>query len=199
MKTLIDSRYVRVTTVLSPFSGMDKVNPEVLLNACIRGTKVHLICDAIVEGMGYPEDREISGYIESFNKWCIGKQFVQKPERFYCNEYMITGELDLLYKNETGLTLVDLKTSRVESKTWILQGSAYSYMAKKENLNITKIEFVKLDKDGKEPKVFTYEEDFKLFLNCLETYNYFFKNKKEFCLYDYNDCACCVCNVCKEN
>ena len=65
-----DSKYTRVTEVLAPFSGMDKIPPEILQRASERGTKVHEICDAIISGMGCPEIQDnLQGYIDSFKKW----------------------------------------------------------------------------------------------------------------------------------
>jgi len=187
--------YTRVTDVLRPFSGLDFVKPEVLNAACLRGTHVHEATDAIIYESGkivrtnlgtiikkqkdnFVVKEECEKYIESLCFWLQGKLFIKKPERFYCDQYMITGECDALYEDDNGLTLVDFKTPVKESKTWGLQGSAYSYLAKKNGYPINRIEFVKLCKEGKEPKVFVYEEDFGTFLSCLEVYNYFYKNKK---------------------
>ncbi len=64
------SNYTRVTEILSPFSGLDKVPKEILENAGRRGTKVHDICEGIVKGVGdWGVDDETRGYIHSFNQW----------------------------------------------------------------------------------------------------------------------------------
>ena len=179
------SKYTRVTDVLFPLSGLKNIDPQILKNAAERGTKVHEICDAIISDMGMPSiDGQIIGYINSFNQW-MPKHFIEKPERFFCDDYMISGECDGIYEDEEGLVLVDLKTPANESKTWKLQGSAYSYLAKKAGYNISRIEFVKLSKEGKAPKVFSYVEDFDLFLKCLEVYRYFYKKGEEVNPLDY--------------
>lgn len=46
------SEYSRVTEILSPFSGLDKVPKDILANAARRGTKVHDACESIVKGLG---------------------------------------------------------------------------------------------------------------------------------------------------
>lgn len=174
MKDIRD--YIRVTDVLFPLSGLKSIDPIILKNAAERGSKVHAICDAIISDMGMdiiPEN--IEGYINSFMKW-MPKNFLDKPDRFFCDEYGITGECDCIYRDGDHLVLVDFKTPVNESKTWRLQGSAYSYLAKKAGYPISRIEFVKLSKVGDSPKVYTYEEDFDLFLKCLDVYKYFFKN-----------------------
>lgn len=44
--------FVRVTEILSPFSGLDKVPKDILANAANRGTRVHDVCEGIVKGVG---------------------------------------------------------------------------------------------------------------------------------------------------
>jgi len=177
MKDIND--YTRVTEVLFPLSGLKSIDATILKNAAERGRKVHVICDAIIENLGTgPIEEYIQPYIDSFNEW-IPKDFIEKPKRFFCDEYKITGECDAIYKDSDGLVLVDFKTPVNESKTWKLQGSAYSYLAKKVGYNIKRIEFIKLSKTGAKPKVYVYEEDFGMFLKCLEVFKYFFKNSKD--------------------
>ena len=176
--------YDRVTDCLYMFSGMDKINPDVLKNAADRGTHIHSICDAIIEGMGY-NDIGVEGYIDSFKQWYEGKEFIEKPKRWFCDVLKITGETDGLYKNETGLTLVDFKTPARESKTWKLQGSAYYHLGCKAALHITKIEFVRLKKDGKSPQVYLYEPDIESYKMCLNVYRMFYKKADQLTELDY--------------
>jgi hypothetical protein len=170
--------YLRVTDVLFPFSGLGQIDSLILQRAAERGTKVHAICDAIIQGIGYPEPEEsILGYVESYLCWNQDKNWFPKPDRFFCDTLGITGECDAVYRENGNMVLVDFKTSSQESKTWKLQGSAYAYLARKNGYTIDRIEFVKLEKGGKPAKVFVYEEDFEMFLKCLEIYKYFFKGK----------------------
>ncbi len=171
--------YTRVTDALFPLTGLRNIDPEVLKRAANRGLRVHEICDAIIEKVGVVNlDTEVQGYIDSFKKW-LPKQFIKKPDRFFCDKYMLTGECDAIYKDESGLVLVDFKTPASESKTWRLQGSAYSYLAKESGYNIARIEFVKLSKTGGAPKVYEYVEDFEMYLKCLDVYKMFFLKKEE--------------------
>lgn len=197
--------YTRVTEVLYPFTNLKTIDPEVLKNAAERGTAVHKLCDFLAYNIGImPGDLEnlvesytikvdrsafqnqehykkekklVEAYVESFKKWYVNKKFMNKLNRFFDDDLMITGECDLLYRNDQReLVLVDLKTPMNESHTWLLQGSAYSYMAKKIGHDIQVIEFVKLSRYGEIPKVFTYQEDFDLFRCHLKAYLYSFKN-----------------------
>lgn len=170
--------YLRVTEVLSPFSGLDQIDPIVLENAARRGTNVHLALDAFIEGLPMKiEDPSYGGYLHSALGFLLKKNFVTKPKRFFDDDLMITGECDAIYKDESGLVLVDFKTSSKESKTWMLQGSAYAHLARKAGYDIKRIEFVHLLKDGKPCKIYEYEEDFELYLKCLDVYRYFFEKK----------------------
>ena len=182
MKENIKDDYTRITSVLSPFSGLMHIDKEVLERAAYRGTCVHESIDAIIEGFEPdPLENGWEAYVDSFKQWNVGKRYIARPERFYDDEYMITGECDAIYKQDDGtLVLVDFKTSSCVGKTWPLQGAAYSHMAvKATNLQIDKIEFVKLHKDGKAPKVCTYySEEWDLFLDCLRVYRHFFENQK---------------------
>jgi hypothetical protein len=192
------SLYLTVTQVLEPFSGIKDINADVIKNAADRGTTIHSICDSIAYNFRFDEesiDEMIKSYcrnqehfekekvlvrsmVDSFEKWILGKKMFNKVPRFFNDEFMLTGECDFIYKNETGqLTLVDLKTPIKESKTWLLQGSAYSYLAKKEGYDIECIEFVKLDRAGKKPKVFYYEENFSLFKANMDAYRYWYEDR----------------------
>jgi len=62
--------YSRVTNILYPFSGLEKIDSEIVAHAAARGTKVHKICEGIIEGIGEIDvDDETRGYVESFKKW----------------------------------------------------------------------------------------------------------------------------------
>lgn len=172
--------YLRVTQVLSPFSGLSRIPKNILEKAAERGTKVHELCDSLIAELGeFGTDEETSGFIESFKSWKGDKKFLPKPDRFYCDAIGITGECDALYLEDDKIVLVDFKTSVKESKTWVLQGSAYAHLARKSGLDIHRIEFIKLCKNGGPAKVFIYEENFDFFLKCLEIYKHFFAKDEE--------------------
>jgi hypothetical protein len=174
-----EARYLRVTEVLTPFSGLDKIHPAVLQNAADRGTRVHKACEAIIEGLGeWDVGDEIFGYVESFKKWWSkGHKVLAIEKRFYCSELMITGQVDLILETSDGIIVLDLKTPIKPSKTWPLQGSAYAHMARKAGYDIKGIHFLQLNKHGLEPKIHIYEDCFDLFKKALDVFNYFFRRK----------------------
>lgn len=167
--------YIRVTDVLYPFSGLDKIDPLIVENAGKRGGKVHQICEGIISGLGeIGTDEETWGYVESFKKWWEkGIEVIEMEKRFWDDDLRLTGQVDLIIKTDDGLAIVDLKTSSKPSKTWPLQGGAYSYLANKDGYDIKKIFFLHLNKHGKEPKIFEYFDD-GFFLSVFKVFKYFF-------------------------
>ncbi len=168
--------YTRITTILYPFSGIDKIPQAVVQNAAERGTKVHKICEGIVSGLGeIGVDPETFGYVESFKKWwALGHEVVLMEERFYDDELRVSGQVDLIIKTPEGLMVVDLKTSYSPSKTWLVQGNAYAHLAKNHGHFVTKIQFLHLNKTGKEPKVYEYEVNPYLFLAVVRVWKHFY-------------------------
>ncbi len=173
--------FTRVTSILYPFSGLEKINPEVLQNAADRGTKVHNICEAIVHGMGeFDIDEVTKPYVESFKLWWDkGHKVISVEQRFFDDTLKITGQVDLILDTPDGLAIVDLKTSSVPSKTWKAQGSAYCHLARLNGLDIKKVYFLHLKKTGKEAKIYEYDPDPSFFLSVLRVWEHFFKKKEK--------------------
>src|ERR1041385_4765547 len=116
--------YLRITTILYPFSGMQNIDQDVLVNAASRGSRVHKICEGIVTGIGeLGVDDETWGSVERFKKsWGEGHKVIEVERRFWSDEHKITGQIDMIIETPEGLAIVDLKTSSKPSKTWFLQG-----------------------------------------------------------------------------
>ena len=84
MSKEIKDGYDRVTDVLFPFSGLTKVNTDVLKNAAERGTQVHLACACHIHDLPMDDVPDAyHGYVDSFLIWAEGKKFLTTPERFY--------------------------------------------------------------------------------------------------------------------
>jgi len=171
--------YIRVTHVLYPFSGLEKIDPEIVAHAAERGTKVHKICEGIIQGLGeISVDDETKPYVESFKKWWEkGHEVLFMERRFWCDDIGITGQVDLILNTAEGLAIVDLKTSSQPSKTWPAQGSAYAYLAKKSGLDIKKIFFLHLLRTGNEARVYDYPIDDSFFLSIYRVWKHFYMGK----------------------
>jgi len=177
----MSAKYDRVTEILSPFSGLNYVPKDVLENAQVRGTKVHAAGESIIRDLGdWNDDDEISGYIESFKKWWNKDwKTLAIEQRFQCEDLKITGQIDFIYQDPMmGNVLTDIKTSSKEGKTWPLQGSAYRYLAGKNGLTINNIMFLRLRRDGQYPFVHMYEDNFPMFLKCVDVYRFFYQKGK---------------------
>lgn len=174
--------YTRVTTVLYPFSGLDKLDPEVVAHAGERGSKVHKICEAIIQGLGeLGVEEETKGYVESFKKWWgEGKEVVLLEQRFWDDILQITGQIDLIINTPEGLAIVDLKTSYKPSPTWEVQGNAYARLARKSGYDIKRIFFLHLNKHGKEAKIYEYPVT-EIFNSVAEVWKHFYAPKEKQC------------------
>lgn len=175
--------YLRVTEILRPFSGVDNIPVDILMQAAERGTQVHQLIDAINAGIGTPAIPDnFLGYMHSFEEWNLEKVYLPKPARFFDDDLKITGECDALIELDDSIVLVDFKTSAKESKSWCLQGVAYAMLAKKAGITVDKIHFVKLSKFAEKAQIFKYEYTDKAvnqFLACLEVYRYFELHKSK--------------------
>lgn len=176
--------YTRVTEILSTYSKLDMIPPDVLERACQRGTDVHAICVAHLTNLGVPPyDPELEGYIDSFRNWQSKHDSAEFyfPDRFYDDELEISGECDCVMKFDGKRVLIDFKTSANQSKTWALQGAAYAYLAMLNGTKLDEICFVKLAKDGSDAKAYKYEyeEHIALFFKALDLHKYFNPPKRK--------------------
>jgi PD-(D/E)XK nuclease superfamily len=181
--------YLRVTDVLAPISGIDRVPKNILEMAAARGTLVHSIVQwHLAEGNALWDtpgiNEEVRGYIQSFeNIWSMFGHGLITPfimeKRFYCDELRLTGQVDLLCTDANGTRwLIDFKTSSKPSPTWPLQMSAYRYLIGLSSVAIDKMAVIHLHKDGSPAGLLEYEDHFQLFMDCYKVYKHFFSKTK---------------------
>lgn len=175
MKADIKPGYDRVTAVLYFLTGLDKIPTEIVKNAQDRGTHVHENIATLEKGLGIRPLDDEKPYLESYKLWADGKTFLKKPDRWYDETLLITGECDAIYEEEGEMVLVDYKCTAKESPTWPLQLSAYRHLASKYGYTFKRVEIIKLCKKGKYPSIYTYSDNLDLFKKCLEIYRSFFK------------------------
>lgn len=175
------------------------IDPNVLQNAADRGTVVHKLIEwetsnipisdvdieelvrgfASQDGHFTKEKEKVYGYFTSFLKWFEGKKRFSRPARFFCDKLMITGEIDNIYIDEEGNTvLVDYKTPASESRTWALQGTAYEYLCEIAGIKIDLIEFVKLSPKGSKAKSIFYEPKRDQFFAACIIFEAFFRDRQ---------------------
>lgn len=177
------SKYLRITEIISPFTGIEFVPEHVLAPASEKGTCVHEAIESLLNGFGNPScDLKIEPYVESFERF-----FKESPhlfdgemileERLYCDEYKITGQMDCIVKTEDKTYLMDWKTSSQYHKSWMLQGAAYRFLCSQNSFtNIEGVIFVKLNKKGGKPSIYKEEEyihHLDTFFKCYDLYHWF--------------------------
>lgn len=177
--------YLRCTEVIKPFSGIEFVPDKYLIPAGEFGSRCHNHIENLLSGFETPvEDDRIEPVLNSFAKFWKDQLHnfeganIIIEKRLYCDKYKITGCIDCIIVTDTDTYVFDWKTSKaVHEPSWNLQGACYRYLLEVNGFtNIKDPVFVKLDRNGKDPFLFTcanYEEDLERFLNCLDLYNYF--------------------------
>lgn len=176
--------YIRVSEILAQWDRFGGIDPDILCKKAALGTAVHDAINGDSANIFLPLKDDEKGYFESFQKWkkLVGAEIVETEVRLYCDKLKITGCIDALVKlpGVEQLVIVDYKTSANESdKIWPMQGAFYHYLAsqngKKPAPNLL---FIKLNKDGMQPKVYTYFYSTPLMNVCMAAYTTFMYLKK---------------------
>ena len=171
---------LRVTEVLTPFLGLDKIPRHYLEAAADRGTRVHNAIDGMLQGMPplHIED-DIAGYLKSYEQWTAFPT-VFREERYSCEELGITGQIDLIGRGPEGnLWVIDYKTSAKPSCAWSLQVSAYCELAKRQGIIIAGGAILHLKRDGGPPSLIAQPNHWELYKSCLDVYKHFFNKRKD--------------------
>lgn len=178
-------RYARVSDIIKPFGKYYHINPLVLANKCKIGTLVHEAIADDLEGNFPCLKPDAMGYFNSFLQWkeALSPTFTQSECRYFCDEKMISGQIDCLINLPTGPklpTLVDFKTSAQESKeTWPMQAHLYGYLLYTNGIAVCpRFLFVKLSKNGSLPEVFEYLYDPNTNAKCLSAIDDYWKRHK---------------------
>lgn len=176
-------QYPRVTELLKAFTDdyYSKINQEVVQNAALRGTRVHQFCHSYIKKLWQPDiTEEEQLYVDSFSRWFNKEnpEYVLAEERFYCDKYFFSGQIDYLFKGkkDNHYLLVDLKTPQAAQKSWGIQLAAYAYLANQNGFSIEEAKVVRLCKKGKNPTIHCYDnlpELWDLFEGFLKIYNFF--------------------------
>ncbi len=177
----VDQEYTRVSSILAQWDTYGHIDKEVLQRKCDIGTRVHEAIDNHQKGIYTPLDESTSGYFESYLLWekNVKPNILHNEQRFYCKDLMITGQVDAIIttKDIPYPSLLDYKTSFEESKKmWPLQACFYRYLAMKNMIDLSELMyFLKLDKRGGLPQLFTYKFTEELWEVCkaaLQCYHY---------------------------
>ena len=175
--------YARVSDILKPFSNFSHIKPEVLANKCRIGTAVHSAIEADLNAKFPALEKDTWPYFRSYLCWFehLNPKVEQSEVRYYSDKYMLTGQIDTLihFRDDEAATLVDFKTSASEGETWPMQAHLYSLLLTENNIVHGKhFFFVKLNKFGQFPEVFTYKFDKNIAAKCLIAIENFWNSEK---------------------
>ncbi len=179
--------YSRVTDCLKFFTPFATLDPESsfyknVIHAAERGKRVHAYCDAYAQGLFVEDcDPECKNYVVAFKLWFdeMVDNVILTERRVNSENYKLSGCVDLVcrLKGDEELTIVDIKTPAIASKTWQLQTAAYKLLLESENIvSINRRICLMLPKEGTQIRVMEYtdhSEDTELFLNVLKLYRFF--------------------------
>ena len=176
--------YTRVSEILAQWDRFGGIDPDVLCKKAALGTAVHEAIGADSANIFMPLEENQKGYFESFQKWhkLTNAEIVETEIRLYCDRLKITGCIDALVRlpNTESLIVVDYKTSVAEAdKIWPMQGAFYHYLAISNGRKVApNLMFIKLNKDGLTPKVYTYFYSTHLMNVCMSAYTTYMYFKK---------------------
>jgi len=171
--------YTRVTEIVNQFTDFSHIPFEVLENKRNIGSDVHLAIESEEEGFFHIASDLSAGYIESYRRWkdSVKPKFKVMEKRFFDDDLKVTGQVDAIVKVQGLEFIVDFKTSASANKeVWPLQAHFYWHLTNKnEEMLDPRVVFIKLDKEGKLPKIYEYEfslDTWKVCLAYLEVYKY---------------------------
>lgn len=175
----IPEGYVRVTQLLQPYNGLEKIQPETLANAAERGKRAHAYCELYAQSMLIEEvSDDCKGYVESFKRWIelVKPEILSLEERIVNEQYKVTGKYDMIVKlpGSSDKILVDIKTPLSPNRTWPLQTAAYHWMLSSKGNPVERRGCLMIDRYG---KIASFREhnnskDAEIFLGILRAYRY---------------------------
>lgn len=194
--------YPRVSEIIGKqtIREMEKIPPDVLEEACVRGTAIHEYCEAFSRGLWLPEiEEEYKPYVDAFISWANENvnQTLFNTTRLYDDVNRFTGEFDLIVelKGSKKIALLDIKTSAKVSRTWALQLAAYKHLCQQNGYNVECVMNIHLKKNKAAIYAFNQQGEktmlsppivqaiaidhpdltkpWEIFSSCLRCYDYF--------------------------
>ena len=164
-----EKNYIRISSI-GDKGHYDNIHPHILDRAKMRGSQVHqAIEDELMGTFGLCEPIWM-GYVESWRKWKSHTDFVpyKIEERYFNDELMITGKIDLIADIDGIKYLFDWKTASTRSPQWEIQQGLYALLLREAQIQLSPyLRVIQLSKDGTLPKVHTFEMNDSLEKRCL--------------------------------
>lgn len=178
-----------VSAILAPFSDFSMVKEDVLLAAGERGTRVHAGFFSHLLGVWSPRLPEFEQpYLDSSKRWADKyvirlladpEKYLEDPAFGFCGTLDLLLELSIPVGAACG-SVVDLKTPKIQSKTWDVQvGGAYLRLAQVNGYPIEMAGTLQPDPEGGIAKVIwcpNPKQSLAVFLSALNCHRYFSKS-----------------------
>jgi len=148
--------YTRVTSILEPY-GPDFSQVRDIDFYADRGSRVHYVCSMIARGLFAPVDKDIRGYVDSFNRFfdTVDKVLLIE-ERLYSDKWMVSGQPDLVctLKYDPRIIIPDYKSALAYHRVWDVQISGYKVLYEENypGQEVKRWGSLRLRKDGSVPK-----------------------------------------------
>ena len=175
------AHYDRVSEIVSCFSGIDRIPPQVLKDAAHRGEMVHRMIEGFFKGIGAPDSCDpFRPYYDSFKALYDKKPFIPAwmEQRFFSRSMMITGKPDIMTDDGR---LIDYKTGASIQKSWPVQLAGYRKLLNENDVYPKSYHILWMN--GKSSAKFieyNIDEYDTIFDSCLKLYRYFNKKKQDF-------------------
>lgn len=124
---------------------MRNIPVDILVNASIRGTKLHEYCTLYLQVGFVPEiEEEYKPYFDAFVKWADEniEKTLYSETRLYDDEMRFSGKFDLIVNMKNGNkvnVLLDTKFTATTSSSWPIQLAAYEHLCKLNGIDIQKV------------------------------------------------------------
>lgn len=179
------STYPRVSDIIGKQTErqMKMIPIDNLINASIRGTKVHSYCEAHLKGLWIPQiEEEYKSYVETFMAWADEniEKTLYNNIRLYDDKEKFSGEFDaiVVLKNSKKTALIDIKTSANPSISWPVQLAAYKHLCNLNGYTFETVFNIHLKRTKDKVKVIEIEHEdltkyWGIFSSSLSCFNYF--------------------------
>jgi hypothetical protein len=176
-----------VTEVLKPYEDFSRIAPETLEAAADRGLLLHSVLARHALGLWIaPEEvpEKFQGYFDSGRRWLdryvVKVHLAEKKLVDKDRGYQGTPDIICILKRDKDLSLWDFKSGQIILPTWEAQIGGYYGLTLKNNIDIRRAGCLRLQPDGKLPKVAEMTDRLNyllmVFHACL-TVHKFFKEK----------------------
>lgn len=157
--------YPRVSEIIGKQTEkeMKSIPIDTLVNAALRGTKVHDYCTTYLQGLFVPEiEEEYKPYFNAFVNWADANIYktLYCAVRLYDDVKRFSGEYDVIavMKDSKQIALLDIKTSANASKSWPIQLAAYKHLCDLKGYEIDVVYNIHL----KKTKAATFDNNKKM-------------------------------------